>query len=118
MEACQGVDGFDLDDNSIVDEQIDPVTGIQTHALIGDGKAHPTSYGDASRLELMSEAVLVRRFEESGPKRSVDGEAGIDDEARQRLQAEPWRLNTFVFFVSFVHFVFNSGIDGHLELSG
>ena len=63
MDGQQPVDALDLDNQSVVDDEVEPVAAFELCALVVE-RDGPLAFEPKPELaELVSEAVLVRRFQ-------------------------------------------------------
>jgi hypothetical protein len=56
-----------LHDHPAFNNQVQPVTAIEAHALIEHWKRHLPLKGQPYEVELIAKAFLVSRFEQAGP---------------------------------------------------
>lgn len=61
-------DGFQLDDQLIFYDDIEPILGVDRRALIDDRHADLTYERQVTRVELVAQAVLINRSSNPGPR--------------------------------------------------
>src|SRR5205823_4803643 len=77
MDRHQSLNGFQLQDESAFDDDIDPIPAIQPHRFVDHRQGYLTFKVYPSPTQLKTEAFLVRGLQQSGTKMAVnlDGEA-------------------------------------------
>ncbi len=71
MNAVNGFHGFQLDDELILHQGVNPVAAIQSNSLVLDGQWPLEMEMEAVKLHFPSEALLVRRLQESRSENTV-----------------------------------------------
>ena len=102
MKASQGLDGLDLHDDALSNEQVQPVAGLRGQILVGDRENDLASQSDAAPLKLIRETMLVDGLEQPRTQGTMDLQRCIHSHAGESLNLE---RNPFVSFASFVVFV-------------
>ncbi|HEX8850479.1 MAG TPA: hypothetical protein VF761_13190 [Gemmatimonadaceae bacterium] len=84
-DGMQLLDGFDLDDHGIVDDQVDPIAGVEIDSLVVQGEIDLSTDFEASQLELAREASLIHGFKQPGPHEPMDLDGSSDDLSGARV---------------------------------
>lgn len=85
MDRREGVNRFDLDQNSVLDHKVHSVSAFQVSLLVDDRQWHLPAECHASQGQLTCEAALVRRLQESGTELSMHLNCRVDDHAGERV---------------------------------
>src|SRR4051812_4241476 len=109
MEARHRLDGLHLDNDSVSDDQIETIAGIEPKALIFDRQVDLSPNRQSSPYELMREAMLIGRLQQTWAERPMDLDGAIEHLAANRFEFGWQAKPPFVVFVSFVVFVFHAG---------
>ncbi len=102
MEARKRLDRLHFDDDSLVDQKIEPIAEFEPKAFVHDRQRQLPVHCMATPLELMSETLLVDRLQEPRSERPMDLQTGVDNLARHGFDVV---IHAFVSFRSFVSFV-------------
>ena len=86
MERRQGFNRFDLHNDAIFHEEIEPITRFDLFAVVNDGKRRLTREAQSSLRELVGETLLINAFEQTRAECLVHLERRIDDDCRNALQ--------------------------------
>ena len=81
-ERVQVFDHLDLDDDSLIDEDVQPVAARKRDALVAHWHGDLTSERQSAQAQLMAEALFIRRFEEARTKTPVNFDRCADDLGR------------------------------------
>ena len=79
MHAKQSVDGLHFYNNTVFDNQVDPVTHIQRDSLVDDRNRLLCSPAKPSRRELVLKAGGVHGFEEPWTKSTMGLDSAAED---------------------------------------
>ena len=79
MEARKRLDRLHLYDDELLDEQIEPVAGIEPKALIVERLWNLAADRQAAEAELVGKASFVHGLQESGTQCPMDLQSRIDD---------------------------------------
>jgi hypothetical protein len=75
------LDRLELDDQSLLDEEIDDISTLQRDSLVLEWNRDLTPESDACRRKLVSETFLVGRFEKARTHLPMDLDARTEDDA-------------------------------------
>lgn len=113
MDVRQLSDGFEFEDDGVLDEQVDALA-FDDGVFVDDGDLDLGLGVDVSDVELVQECLLVDGFQQARSEFSVDLDRGTDhivsellDVFREVAFAESG-AQLFPFFVLFAGFAFNS----------
>ena len=79
VDRCDCLDGLDLDDDFIVDDQVGIETRLNGNSVVNDGDRVLTNEGQALLFQFARECRFVYRFPKPRPETGVYPECGIDD---------------------------------------
>ena len=79
MERVQVFDYLDLDDESLIDQDVQPVATRERDAFVAHWHGDLTSERQSAQAQLMTKALFIRRFEEARPKTPVNFDRCADD---------------------------------------
>jgi hypothetical protein len=88
-------DGFQLDDQISLNQEVDAVAAFDTEALVVHGKELLPFERKATQRELVCEALFIGRFEEPGSNDAMNFDARCNDLRRTILK--PSVLRSFLF---------------------
>lgn len=97
------LDGLDLHDGRVVDDEVDPEVPLELPAPVGGLDGDLRVRGNAAMREFVHEGLLVERFEQPGAKVPVDRDGGTDDLAPDSVHLAWDRLQFPFPFVSGRH---------------
>ena len=83
VDGQQPVDGLELDHELISDQQVEAVGGVQPDAPVVDVALDLAADSQPELLQLVREADLVRRFEQSWTERPVNRDCGSNHAIRE-----------------------------------
>jgi hypothetical protein len=69
---------FDLKDQNLLDDQVQPVTAVQFHALVLDRKRNLPLESDSSQMKFVAKTFLVGGFQQTRPERAMHLDRGSD----------------------------------------
>lgn len=73
------IDGFVFNDDSVLNQHIDSISGIDLDFLLADRENHFTRDLESSFSELIRKAFLVSGLQEAWPERPMHLDRGIND---------------------------------------
>jgi hypothetical protein len=79
MDRLQAFDALQFDEQRVLDDEVRPVGATQAHAFVKDWNRDIALESDAVQLELMGQAGVIRRLEETGADRSMYLDRAADD---------------------------------------
>ncbi len=79
------LDRLQFNDDTIVDEQVQPQTGIETKIVIGQRNRELSLNRKAPTFQLVYKARLVNGFKQSWPQRRVNLESGVHNLCRSQF---------------------------------
>ena len=85
MHVIKRPNGFDLDENLVLDQQV----GYELpddNAVIINADSPLLNDGQTCLAEIVDQGIFVDLLDEAGPKRPADRERATDDSLRCRLQ--------------------------------
>ena len=83
MQGKQSLDGLDLDNDLLVDDDIGEIAAWKAHLVIHHGNGHLSPEWNIVFPELIAEASLVGFFPQPRPKAAMDLHCQPDDLVRQ-----------------------------------
>src|ERR1035438_1103073 len=86
MDGQELLNGFELHNDRIFHEQIDPVSTAQLEALVTEGQMNLTSEGKAHSAQFTTDAFLIRRFEQAGAQMPMNLNRGGNDPMRDLVK--------------------------------
>ena len=89
MQRQQPLDGLQLKDDTIVDQDIDPVTAIEIHTGVTYRKSNLKPKRNLIQRQLASQALFIRRLEQPRSKSPMNRNRTPDDPLRQRITPKP-----------------------------
>ncbi len=87
------LDRLQLDDYLLLDEQVNAKSARQTAPDIDDRVFDLPPAFDTTLQKLMGKACLVRRFQQSGPKRLVNLDCSADHLSGQLFLEQHWKTS-------------------------
>jgi hypothetical protein len=78
VNGRQALDGLDLEDQLALHDKIESIPTIELQGFVGDGQVNLPFEAQATQAELVSQAALVRRLEQTGTKPSMNLDARSD----------------------------------------
>src|SRR5271170_6935557 len=99
MKRAEPIDRLYFDDEHLLDEKVDAIVYVELDAFVVDWKRRLAAQAYPSNAEFVGQTMFIGRLQQSGSKRFMNLEPGIDDAPSHGFQ--PGR-DPFVFFVSFV----------------
>src|SRR5438270_4659057 len=82
MDRVKALYRLDLDDDLVFDEIVQPISTIEPMPSINDRKRLLTLELQSAIEHFVSDARVIRRFEEPRPKLAVHSDCGADDPSR------------------------------------
>lgn len=67
MDRGEGVNGFEFDNNEILDEQIDPISQVHLHAIVINRQTDLRFRSKAGLFQFMLKASLIGAFKQTWP---------------------------------------------------
>lgn len=101
MEARERLDRFDLQDQTIGNEQIDSISDTERYRAIGNRHCHLSTDRSAPKNEFLRETLLIDRFQQPRPQRTVNRQPSINRKGSQAFEVSIDRL---LFFSPFSFF--------------
>ena len=83
MDGEELVDGFELDQDFVFDDEVGAETTIEGEVFVADGDFFLRGYRKTSIGEFECEALFINRFEQSRPKFPVHRDGRANDGVRQ-----------------------------------
>lgn len=77
-------DALDLDDDSVLHEEVDPIFSDRS-ALVQGGDGQLSAMGQSGVGELDAQRLFVSGFEKAGTELSMDGDGAADNPLGQRI---------------------------------
>lgn len=68
MNWHDSINRLDLNDKFVVNDDVHSIATVETNRLIGDWQRYLTSKIYASLLQLITEAILISRFQKTRPE--------------------------------------------------
>jgi hypothetical protein len=72
MDGKKLLNCLEFDDDTFVDDDVDPISTVQFHRLVYNWQGNLPAKPDTLILQLKAEALLVGRFEKPRPKCAMD----------------------------------------------
>ena len=88
MNRQRLLNGLELDNYRVADEQIHPERGLKRNSLVLDREIDLALEGNATSVQLVTERRLIGRLEQSGTEYTVDFDRGAQNISRQCLFAQ------------------------------
>lgn len=79
MDFVEYFDGFDLDDDEIIDEQIESTRGVESNIFVANRNFILTPNIQALLNQLVREACFVNRFQQPRPQLCMHLHHSTDD---------------------------------------
>ena len=86
MYGDQPFHRLELENDSIFDDNVEPVSAIQAHLLVGDRERHLTLEADLGVLQLVTQAFFIGGFQQARAKLAMNFDCKADDPLRQRVR--------------------------------
>jgi hypothetical protein len=95
-------DAFDLDDQTLLDDEIDAVRRAKLNAFVHDGQSDFLFKLNTRLRELIGQTSAAGTFEDPGAEHRMDAYRGADHDATGWIRSHETVTFPFVSFVSFV----------------
>ena len=79
MNRSETFDGFQLDDNSVLNQQINSISTLEFHILVDDRDRFLAFHGQLAQCQFFREAFFVGGLQQAGPKKTVNLNCCPDD---------------------------------------
>ena len=89
MDGEKSIDGFHLDDDPIIDDDVELVGAVEEHAFVADGHGPVPLEPKAAQCQLATQAVLIRGLEEARTEQSMHFDPCTDDLVRPIIKSLP-----------------------------
>lgn len=104
VEVVDGADGFEFEDDVVLDEQIDPL-GWELLAFVIADESELLLIFDACSIELLAECSFVHRFKQSDTELLVHFDRAADDLMAELVQCS-WKFDPVHSYL-----IFNSALS-------
>ena len=86
MDGEEPVNGFQLQQGPVLDDEIDPVAAIDVDPLVVYGKRHLASEAQTTPRQIFAQARLVRGLKQTWPESAMHLDPCTDDALRPVLE--------------------------------
>ncbi len=86
MDWQNSFDCLEFDNNFILDEKVQPVSKVNAHTIVADGKRELRFDTQPPFPKLMSKAYLVRTLEKTRPKNGMNSHGRINNLPADRIE--------------------------------
>ena len=85
MHRQQRINALDFDDDDILDDEVDAVTGLESDAFVENRDTLRRDKSETIRRQLLLQTLQVNRFEQTRPEFHVDLISRIDNDFGYRV---------------------------------
>src|SRR5262245_27312181 len=96
MNGKDGLDGFDLDDHCVVHEHVNAITQLARDSFVHNGEDLLAFDLDVESRQFITEALLIRPFEQSRAQSRVHAIGGTQDAVGCFTVYQPWSVSVRV----------------------
>src|ERR1700730_10407874 len=85
MDWQNPLNGLHFQNHFVTDDQVDLVSTVKFQPLVQDRQRDLTFERQPAKVQLMAQALLIRRFQQSRPELAMHFNRSSDDAARSRV---------------------------------
>lgn len=85
MERDHFLDGFEFNDHTVFNKNVDPIADIQFHLVINHGQSHLTQRFKPSFAKLINKAGFISRLQQPRPEATMHLNPSRDDFGGERV---------------------------------